>query len=60
MVTHSSILARKTPQTEEPGRATVHGITKSRTRLNMHTCMRSRYIISLHPFKDVLLSIFHR
>ena len=60
MVTHSSILARKTPRTEEPGRATVHGITKSWTRLNMHTCMHSRYIISLHPFKDVLLSTFHR
>ena len=32
MATHSSILAWRTPWTEEPG-ATVHGVTKSRTRL---------------------------
>ena len=32
MVTHSSILARKIPWTEEPGRATVHGIAESLTR----------------------------
>ena len=60
MVTHSSILARTIPWTEEPGRATVHGVTKSQTRLSMHTHMHSRYIISLHPLKDVILSIFHR
>ena len=30
--THSSILAWKIPQTEDPGRqATVHGVTKSQT-----------------------------
>ena len=28
MATHSSILALKIPWTEEPGRATVHGVTK--------------------------------
>ena len=28
MATHSSILAWETPRTEEPGRATVHGVTK--------------------------------
>ena len=28
MATHSSILAWKIPWTEEPGRATVHGVTK--------------------------------
>ena len=28
MATHSSILAWEIPWTEEPGRATVHGITK--------------------------------
>ena len=29
---HSSILARRIPWTEEPGRATVHGVTKSWTQ----------------------------
>ena len=28
MATHSSILAQKIPWTEEPGEATVHGVTK--------------------------------
>ena len=31
MATHFSILAWKIPWTEEPGRATVHGITKNQT-----------------------------
>ena len=31
MATHSSILAWRISQTEEPGRATVHGVTKSQT-----------------------------
>ena len=35
MVTHSSILVWKIPWTEEPGRATVRGVAKSRTQLNM-------------------------
>ena len=30
MATHSSILAWKIPWTEEPGGASVHGVTKSR------------------------------
>ena len=34
MATHSSIPAWRIPGTEEPGRATVHGVAKSRTRLN--------------------------
>ena len=34
MVTHSSILAWRIPQTGEPGQATVHGFAKSRTRLS--------------------------
>ena len=34
MATHSSILAWKIPWTEEPGRLTVHGVTKSQTQLN--------------------------
>ena len=32
MATHSSILAWRIPWTEEPGAATVHGVSKSRTR----------------------------
>ena len=32
VATHSSILAWRIPWTEEPGRATVHGVPKSRTR----------------------------
>ena len=31
MAAHFSILAWKIPWTEEPGRATVHGITKNQT-----------------------------
>ena len=31
MATRSTILAWKIPWTEEPGRATVHGVAKSRT-----------------------------
>ena len=34
MATHSSILAWRIPWTEEPGRLTVRGVAKSRTRLN--------------------------
>ena len=37
MATHSSILAWKIPWTEEPGRATVHGVAKSWTRLSDFT-----------------------
>ena len=37
---HSSILAWKIPWTEETGRATVHGVSKSWTQLSMrvHAC----------------------
>ena len=39
MATHSSILAWKFP--EEPGRlCAVHGVEKSRTRLNVHASYR--------------------
>ena len=31
IATHSSILAWRIPQTEEPGGATVHGVAKSQT-----------------------------
>ena len=37
MATHSSILAWKIPWTEEPGGATLHGVTKIQTWLSTHT-----------------------
>ena len=37
MAPHSSTLAWKIPWTEEPGRAAVHGVAKSRTRLSDFT-----------------------
>ena len=36
IATHSSILARRIPWTEEPWWATVHGVAKSRTQLSEH------------------------
>ena len=36
MATHSCILARKIPWTEEPWWATVHGVAMSQTPLSMH------------------------
>ena len=41
MATHSSILAWRIPWTEELGGATVHGVTKSGTRLKQLTLSRS-------------------
>ena len=40
MATHSSTLAWRIPGTEEPGGATVHRVTKSRTRL-MQLCTQA-------------------
>ena len=37
MAPHSSTLAWKIPWTEEPGKAAVHGVAKSRTRLSDFT-----------------------
>ena len=34
MATHSSVLAWEIPWTEEPGGISVHGVSKSQTRLN--------------------------
>ena len=34
MATHSNSLAQRIPWTEEPGGPTVHGVTKSQTRLS--------------------------
>ena len=42
MAIHSSNLAWKIPWMEEPGRATVHGVTKSRTQM-------SDFSLSLSP-----------
>ena len=43
MATHSSNLAWRIPWTEEPGGATVYGVTKSRTRLKrLSTTLRVR------------------
>ena len=39
MATHSSILAWRIPWTEEPGRATVHGVSKSRILLSDFTSL---------------------
>ena len=39
---HSSILAWKIPWTEETGRATVHGVAKSWTRLSDFTFLNTR------------------
>ena len=40
MATHSSILDWKIPWMEEPGRATVHGVAKSQTRLSDFTFLQ--------------------
>ena len=44
MATHSSILAWEIPWTEEPG-GIVHGVTKSRTRLE-HAHVTARHLVS--------------
>ena len=38
MSTHSSILDWRMPRTEEPGGLQVHGVTESRTQLNLQAC----------------------
>ena len=45
MATHSSILAWKIPWMEEPGRATVHGVAKSRTRLSDLTFLFLSFVL---------------
>ena len=47
MATHSSILAWRTPWTEEPGRLHVCGVTRSRTQLSLHTH-------TIHNFRRLL------
>ena len=46
MAIHSSIVAWKILQTEEPGGATVRGVAKSRTRLSNFTNPPSTGIVS--------------
>ena len=46
MVTHSSILTQESPQTEEPGRPTVYGVTKESdhdlvTKQQQYCCIKS-------------------
>ena len=43
MTTHSSILAWKIPQTEEPGGLQSMGVTKSQTRVSTHTHAQWEY-----------------
>ena len=50
MAIHSNILAWRIPWTEEPGRATVHRVTKTWTRLKQlstHALRRHMYILSV-------------
>ena len=55
MATHSSILAWKVPWMEEPGRATVHGAAKSRTRLSDCTFLLFINRIILETFYGMCL-----
>ena len=41
MATHSSILAWEIPCTEEPGRATVHGVAQSDMTEQLSMCARA-------------------
>ena len=58
ITTLSSILAWEIPWVEEPGRATVHGITKNRTQLKWLST-RTYHIFFLHSSIDGYLSSFH-
>ena len=46
MASHYSILAWRTPWTEEPGRATVHGVAKSQTGLGNQSPSLSPFLNS--------------
>ena len=49
MAAHSSTLAWRIPRTEEPGRAIVHGVAKSWTRLSNFTFFLPFFQIGLGP-----------
>ena len=55
MVTHSSILAWRIPWMEKLGRATVHGVAKSQTRLSNFTFTDSKtmFIPTLHRWENI-------
>ena len=60
IATHSSTLAWKIPWTEKPGRLTVHGVAKSRTRLSDFTFFLSIAALSTaicSANKGVVISI---
>ena len=50
MATHSNILAWKIPGMEEPGRATVHGVARSRTRLSDFTFLSLYFYCTIFYF----------
>ena len=52
MATLASILVRKIPWTKEPGELTVHGVTKSQTRLR--TCPEGQHIYSSTPRESIV------
>ena len=52
--THSSIPAWRIPRTEEPGRATVHGVTKSQTKTK-ETAHKLHYQIFVSIWKKVYI-----
>ena len=52
--THSSIPAWRIPRTEEPGRATVHGVTKSQTKTKV-TAHALHYQIFVSIWKKVYI-----
>ena len=50
MATHSNILAWKIPWTEEPGGATVHGVTKSQTQPSTWACTQYSIVVIYNIF----------
>ena len=50
MATHSSVLAWRTPWTEEPGQATAHGFAKSQTPLSNYACTEGGQVTCLSSF----------
>ena len=59
MATYCSVLAWKIPWTEKPGRLTVHGVTKSQTRLSTrtHTLLLSFNSLKLAVYTNAITSV---
>ena len=55
MATHSSVLAWRIPETEEPGWAAFYGVTQSRTRLKRLSCSR-KILTCLHFVRHIWTS----